>query len=231
MASRYGGPEVEDGMGWGGLVPTKEERAAEQQEQRRKAELAALRARAEKAEQFREAVIDALVVACIYVEEHDSNPRKAINDLICWEQQIALDPLVSSDARALIERAVAGCAEDCAIQVAAREKAEKELSEERTTKYWVIKSNYELLKEKREAEQENARLREALAWRPIETAPHHDWILLDCGNAGIVEGCYSTFKKEDAPRWFDSYGRTIYGPLHWIPLLDMPAARTALGGE
>lgn len=81
------------------------------------------------------------------------------------------------------------------------------------------------------AEQENARLREALAWRPIETAPHHDWILLDCGNAGIVEGCYSTFEKEDAPRWFDSYGRTIYGPLHWIPLLDMPAARTALGGE
>ena len=81
------------------------------------------------------------------------------------------------------------------------------------------------------AQQENARLREALAWRPIETAPHHDWILLDCGNAGIVEGCYSTFEKEDAPRWFDSYGRTIYGPLHWIPLLDMPAARTALGGE
>lgn len=92
-------------------------------------------ARAEKAEQFREAVIDALVVSCIYVEEHDTNPRKAINDLICWEQKIALDPLVSSDARALIERAVAGCAEDCAIQVAAREKAE----------------------------QENARLREALA--------------------------------------------------------------------
>lgn len=79
------------------------------------------------------------------------------------------------------------------------------------------------------AEQESARLREALAWRPIETAPHHDWILLDCGNAGIVEGCYSTFEKEDAPRWFDSYGRTIYGPLHWIPLLDTPAAHTALG--
>ena len=100
-----------------------------------RSELADLRARAEKAEQFREAVMDALVVSHIYVPEHDTNPRKAINDLICWEQKIALDPLVSSDARALIERAVAGCAEDCAIQVAAREKAE----------------------------QENARLREALA--------------------------------------------------------------------
>lgn len=99
------------------------------------AELAALRARAEKAEQFRDAVIDALVVSHIYIPEHDTNPRKALNDLIRWEQKIALDPLVSSDARALIERAVAGCAEDCAIQVAAREKAE----------------------------QENARLREALA--------------------------------------------------------------------
>lgn len=91
---------------------------------------------------------------------------------------------------------------------------------------WLAAANHA-----EKVEQENARLREALAWRPIETAPHHDWILLDCGNAGIVEGCYSTFEKEDAPRWFDSYGRTIYGPLHWIPLLDTPAARTALGGE
>jgi hypothetical protein len=115
--------------------------------------LAEVSARAEKAEQFREAVIDALVVSCIYVEEHDTNPRKAINDLICWEQKIALDPAVSSDARALIERAVAGCAEDCAIQVAAREKVEPE----------------------------NARLREALAelvrlddqYRP-DPAPH-EW--------------------------------------------------------
>jgi len=153
------------------------------------AKLSELITHAEKAEQFRDAVIDALVVSHIYIPEHDTNPRKALNDLIRWEQKIALDPLVSSDARALIERG------------------------------------------RKEAEQENARLREALAWRPIETAPHHDWILLDCGNAGIVEGCYSTFEKEDAPRWFDSYGRTIYGPLHWIPLLDTPAARTALGGE
>lgn len=84
-------------------------------------EIFSLRARAEKAEQFRDAVIDALVVSGIYVEEHDTNPRKALNDLIRWEQKIALDPLVSSDARALIDRG------------------------------------------RKEAEQENARLREALA--------------------------------------------------------------------
>lgn len=141
-------------------------------------------ARAEKAEQFREAVIDALVVSCIYVEEHDTNPRKAINDLICWEQKIALDPAVSSNARALIERAVAGCAEDCAIQVAAREKAE----------------------------QENAKLREALAelvrlkeWKD-ELDQLADLLTDECRDEKLAK--YRT-QKLDA----------------WA------AARTALGGE
>lgn len=53
---------------------------------------------------FRAAVIDALVVDCIYQKEHDTDPRKALSDLIAWEQKIALDPAVSKEARDLIER-------------------------------------------------------------------------------------------------------------------------------
>jgi len=93
----------------------------------------------EKAEQFREALIDALVIVHSYTAEHDANPRKAVTDLIVVETQIALDPAVSSDAQALIDRG------------------------------------------KKEAEQENAKLREALAelvrlddqYRP-DPAPH-EW--------------------------------------------------------
>lgn len=64
-----------------------------------------------EANKWREAVIDALVVSCIYTAEHDSNPRKAINDLLAWESQIALDPAVSSDAQALIDQGRAELAE------------------------------------------------------------------------------------------------------------------------
>ena len=53
---------------------------------------------------WKDAVINELVVAHIYRAEHDSDPRKAIRDAITWNCQVALDPAVSSDARALIER-------------------------------------------------------------------------------------------------------------------------------
>lgn len=33
---------------------------------------------------WREAVIDELVTCCIYSKEHDTNPRKALQDLISW---------------------------------------------------------------------------------------------------------------------------------------------------
>lgn len=50
---------------------------------------------------WQDAVIDALVVNCIYTKEHDADPRKALGDLILREQKIALDPAVSAEARAL----------------------------------------------------------------------------------------------------------------------------------
>lgn len=55
---------------------------------------------------WKEAVINELVCCHIYNKEHDNNPRKAIQDAISWNCQVSLDPQVSSDAQALIDRGV-----------------------------------------------------------------------------------------------------------------------------
>jgi hypothetical protein len=53
------------------------------------------------------AVLDALVVNWAYKKEHDDDPRMAVHDCIAREVEIALDPQVSSEARALVERGAA----------------------------------------------------------------------------------------------------------------------------
>ena len=53
---------------------------------------------------WKAAVIDALVTAHIYTAAHESDPRGALKALLAYEQAVALDPAVSSDAAALIER-------------------------------------------------------------------------------------------------------------------------------
>ena len=53
---------------------------------------------------WQDAVIDDLVICGIYCKEHDSDPRRAISDLVHWHVSVALDPAVSSEARALAER-------------------------------------------------------------------------------------------------------------------------------
>ncbi len=57
--------------------------------------------------EWREVIIDALVVCYIYNASHDNNPKKALEDLINWNCQVALDPLVSSDAQVLINNGYA----------------------------------------------------------------------------------------------------------------------------
>lgn len=58
----------------------------------------------EKDTEWKNAVIDELVTCGIYSSEHDTNPRKAIADAIAWNVEVALDPKVSLEAKALIER-------------------------------------------------------------------------------------------------------------------------------
>jgi hypothetical protein len=53
--------------------------------------------------EWKKAVIDGLIVAHIYRAEHENNPTMALNDLLCWTQQVALDPAVSSEAQALLD--------------------------------------------------------------------------------------------------------------------------------
>jgi len=57
--------------------------------------------------EWKDAVIDATVVDWIFTKAHESDPRKAVNDLLAWQQKIALDPAVSKEAHdlhAVIER-------------------------------------------------------------------------------------------------------------------------------
>ena len=53
---------------------------------------------------WKEAVLNELIVCHIYNSSHDNDPRKAMQDAITCNCQIALDPTVSSEAQALIDR-------------------------------------------------------------------------------------------------------------------------------
>ena len=49
----------------------------------------------EAANPWKDALIDALVCAFLLNEENQSDPRRALHDLISWEVQLARDPLIS----------------------------------------------------------------------------------------------------------------------------------------
>ena len=76
-----------------------------------------------EAMRWREAIINELIIAHIYSKEHDDNPRKAIQDAISWNCAVALDPAVSSDAQALVEKGRAGMEADNALAQQQRERA------------------------------------------------------------------------------------------------------------
>jgi hypothetical protein len=58
-------------------------------------------------QEWKDAVIDAAVVDWIYTKEHETNPRKAVNDLLAWQAKLALDPAVSKEAHDLHEQIAA----------------------------------------------------------------------------------------------------------------------------
>jgi hypothetical protein len=53
---------------------------------------------------WKEAIINELIVGHILTAEHETNPTKAVKDALAWACEIALDPLVSKDAQALIDQ-------------------------------------------------------------------------------------------------------------------------------
>jgi len=58
-------------------------------------------------DRWKEAVVNELMTAHIYGSSHQHDPKKAIQDVISWHVQVALDPQVSSDAQKLIDRGAA----------------------------------------------------------------------------------------------------------------------------
>jgi len=89
------------------------------------------------AEDWKEAVIDKLVICNILNAEHESNPVKALNDLINWHVQVALDPLVSSDAQELINRGADAKLEDVRHMLADRAAgATAAYNSDDTSDYW-----------------------------------------------------------------------------------------------
>ena len=63
---------------------------------------------------WKSAVIDQLVIAHILTAEHESDPLKAIQDLLAYHTEIAVDPRVSGAAATLVEQAKAEEREACA---------------------------------------------------------------------------------------------------------------------
>lgn len=53
---------------------------------------------------WREAIDEALVVSCLDCTSDNEPPEAALARLVAWEINCALDPAISSEARALIER-------------------------------------------------------------------------------------------------------------------------------
>jgi hypothetical protein len=53
---------------------------------------------------WKDAVLETLVTRHIYKTKHEHYPRDAINDLISYDVEVALNPAVSSAAAALVEQ-------------------------------------------------------------------------------------------------------------------------------
>jgi len=51
---------------------------------------------------WKRVLIDALVCIHALTEEHETNPKKALDDIVSWEVMVALDPRVSEAARKLV---------------------------------------------------------------------------------------------------------------------------------
>lgn len=63
---------------------------------------------------WKAAVIDQLVIAHILTAEHETDPGKALRDLLAFESDIAIDPRVSGAAAELVEQSRAEEREACA---------------------------------------------------------------------------------------------------------------------
>ena len=62
---------------------------------------------------FKDAVINELILCGIYTAEHETNPTKALHDAINWNVAVALDPKVSKEAMDMLTAERERCAKVC----------------------------------------------------------------------------------------------------------------------
>ena len=113
---------------------------------------------------WKSAVIDQLVIAHILTAEHESDPLKAIQDLLAYHTDIAVDPRVSGAAATLVEQAKAEV--ESAATERANERAnaswslmcEKMVAAEREACAKVCESERDALNENLQVWQENPTL-------------------------------------------------------------------------
>lgn len=67
---------------------------------------------------WRSAVIEALVASCIYKAKHDHDPERALAELVQFEIECALDPVISKKADDLVQRGYASALADRASRAA-----------------------------------------------------------------------------------------------------------------
>jgi hypothetical protein len=79
---------------------------------------------------WKDAVLDAAIVDWIFTEEHERNPRKAVNDLLVWAGKIALDPAVSKEAADMQRTIVLANSHMTALRVLAQELVARYLKDE-----------------------------------------------------------------------------------------------------
>ena len=82
-----------------------------------RAEAALVEPKPDADEAWKSAVIDQLVLAHILTAEHESDPLKAIQDLLAYHADAAVDPRVSGAAAGLVEQTKAEEREACAKEI------------------------------------------------------------------------------------------------------------------
>lgn len=107
------------------------------------------------------ALDDALVVHWCWKPGHDTDPRKALNDLICDQMSIALDPAVSEEAATLRDTYLAE--RDAALAAAVAEMRERaaKVAEKRAAELNVLGRDAQCTQLLTHAEIQYERLNEA----------------------------------------------------------------------
>jgi hypothetical protein len=87
--------------------------------------------RAQRKDTWREAIDEARLSLMLDITAPDANPAASVKELVSWANELALNPAISSDAQALIDRGIARQAERHAEELRAYEVTVANLKQDR----------------------------------------------------------------------------------------------------